>query len=244
MKLYEVLAAEYKEIFPSSQEKIDFVEKFLEKEKSQRILDIGCASGEFVYQLSSQKRDITGIDLDTPMIIEAKKQMPYDHTGVIHFYQADMLRFFNKSESGFYDLITCLGNTIVYLNGESELKKFLQSAHKVLKEKGKMIIQILNYSNPVIAPGFTFPRIETNRIEFNREYVAIEGTAKLGFKTSVKEIDTENIITDIHRHHPFLSRKIEEIAPAIGFTNIQIFGNYDGKVAEDSDLFHLIVLER
>ncbi len=244
MKLYEVLAAEYKEIFPSSQEKVNFVEQYLAKGESQRILDIGCASGEFVYQLSSPTREITGIDLDELMIAEAKKQMPPYQPGVIQFLQADMLGFFNKSKSDFYDLITCLGNTIVYLDDESELRGFLQSAQKALKEHGTMIIQILNYSNPMIAPDFIFLKAETNKIEFNREYVALKDSAKYGFKTSVKDKGTNETDIDLHQHFPFISSRIEKIALEAGFIKSKIFGGYAGKEAEVSDFFHLIVLEK
>ncbi len=244
MKLYEVLAAEYKEIFPSSQEKVDFVEQYLDKGESQRILDIGCASGEFVYQLSSSTREITGIDLDELMIAEAKKQIVSDQPDVIQFFQVDMLGFLNKSESDFYDFITCLGNTIVYLDGESELRGFLQSAHKALKEHGTMIIQILNYSNPMIAPGFIFPKAATKKIEFNREYVALKDSAKLEFKTSVKDKSSGETDIDLHRHFPFISSRIEEIALEFGFIKSKIFGGYTRTEAEASDFFHLIVLEK
>lgn len=244
MKLYEVLATEYKEIFPSSQEKVDFVEKYLVKEKSQYILDIGCASGEFVYQLSSPSRNIIGIDLDPLMIEEARVQSITSPDGTIQFYQADMLHFLYDSKPESYDMISCFGNTIVYLDGESELKSFLLSAHDALKKKGKMIIQILNYSNPKIAPGFVFPTVETDKLEFNREYVPIDGSEKLGFKTSIIDRVTGETDTDLHKHYPFLSPMIGETAQEAGFTDTHIYGGYDGKEADDSDFFHLIVLEK
>ena len=244
MKLYKVLAAEYKEIFPSSKEKVEFVEKYLEKEKTQRLLDIGCASGEFVYQLSSSSRDITGIDLDSLMIEKATSQRTSASGLTIQFYQADMLQFLSGSESETYDLISCFGNTVVYLDGETDLKEFLLSAKETLKKSGVMIIQILNYSNPIIVPGYTFPVVETKKIEFHREYTALKDSLKLGFKTSITDKLTGERDTDLHRHSPFLSSRIVEIAKKAGFTDTHIFGGYDGKDAEVSDSFHLIVLEK
>lgn len=244
MKLYEVLAAEYEEVFPSSIEKAGFVESFLNNTQTQCLLDMGCASGELVYQLSSPDREITGIDLDPLMIQVAKDKMPADAEGFISFQQAHMLRFLRGSEPGLYDLITCLGNTVVYLNGEPELKDFLISAHKALKKHGRMIVQILNYKNPQIRPGFVFPAIETERIEFNREYVSLENSVELGFKTSIRDKNTGETDTDLHRHYPFLSSRIGELAREAGFSNAQLSGGYDGKEAEDSDFFHLVVLEK
>lgn len=244
MKLYEVLAAEYKEIFPSSQEKVDFVEKYLEVGQSQQILDIGCASGEFAHQLSSGFREITGIDLDPLMIEEAKTLFPPASDSMIHFEQADMLRFLSDSDPDIYDLINCLGNTVVYLNSEPKLNDFLRSAKEVLKEHGTMVIQILNFSNLKVVPGFQFPTVETENIEFQRQYVSLEDSSLFGFKTTIKNKSTGEADTDLHRHHPFLSSRIVEIAKEVGFKDIIIYGGYDGKDSEESDFFHLIVLKK
>ncbi|MBB6481174.1 class I SAM-dependent methyltransferase [Spirochaeta isovalerica] len=244
MRLYEKLAAEYKDIFPSSREKVDFIENFLKEGELQRILDIGCASGEFACQLSSASRKITGIDLDPFMIEEAKAQSPPESDITIHFEQAEMLRFLSDSAPDRFDLVSCLGNTIVYLDGEPELNEFLCSAKKALKKQGSLIIQILNYSNPVIVPGFTFPRAETGNIEFKREYVSLEDPGELGFKTYVKDKSTGETGTDLHRHNLFSSSRIAQMAKDIGFVNTHIFGGYDGKECEKSDFFHLLVLEK
>ncbi len=243
MNLYKVLASEYKEIFPSSNEKVEFVESYLDKAESQQILDIGCASGELVCQLSSSNRDVTGIDLDALMIEEAMAFLPSVPATRVQFHQADMLRFLSDSGACRFDLISCLGNTVVYLDGETELKKFLLLVKNVLKQHGTMIIQILNYSNPEIVPGFTFPTVETGRIEFNREYVAMDDSSKLGFKTSIKDKSTGETDTDLHRHYPFLSSRIVEIAKDAGFKDAHIYGGYDGKEADVSNFFHLIVLK-
>jgi len=242
MKLYEVLAAQYNKIFPSSREKADFAEKFLERGEFQRILDIGCASGEFAFQLSSSQREITGIDLDPFMIAEAESQISSVSGSTIQFKQADMLRFLSESESDRYDLISCLGNTVVYLAGQSQLKDFLLSVKRALKPQGAMIVQILNYSNPEITPGFSFPSVETEDVEFKREYVPLDDSSKLGFKTSVKDKITGETETDLHRHFPFLSSGINEMAKNLGFAKTYIYGGYDRKEPEVSDFFHLIVL--
>ncbi len=244
MKLYEVLATEYKEIFPSSQEKVDFVEKYLEEGHSHQILDIGCASGEFAHQLSSASREIIGIDLDPLMIEEARTLYLSATDSTIHFEQADMLQFLSDSDPDKYDLISCLGNTVVYLDGEPELINFLRSARKALKVHGTIVLQILNYSNPKIVPGFIFPSAETAKIKFQRQYVSLEDSLKFGFKTTIKDKSTGETDTDLHRHHPFFSNRIVEIAREVGFKDSNIYGGYDGKDSEASDFFHLIELKK
>ncbi len=249
MGLYEVLAAEYKDIFPSSREKADFVETYLKEETSPEILDIGCASGEFVYQIaspssSSQARTVTGIDLDSRMIETAKAQLTSAAKTKVQFHAADMLSFLKASEPETYDLICCFGNTIVYLDGEQALKDFLRTSFSSLKKNGTMLIQILNYTNPSLGPGFTFPKLETSNIEFHREYAALDDSEKLRFKTSIRDKSTGETMTDVHRHYPFLSSSIVKKAKEAGFTGTSIYGGYDRKEAEVSDFFHIIVLSK
>lgn len=125
MNIYEILASEHRDIFPSSPAKADFVNSLYEAKRSLRIIDIGCASGEFVYQLASDEKHIWGLDLDRHMIAEAELKLPADRDGHIHFYQADMSDFLRGTEPESFDFVTCLGNTIVYLDGEGELVDFL-----------------------------------------------------------------------------------------------------------------------
>ena len=244
MELYAALAAEYSEIFPSPQDKVDFIESYLDANIPLQILDIGCASGEFASQLSGPLRKITGIDLSSHMVDEAQSNSFTGDENNIRFLQADMTSFLEESAPGSFDMICCLGNTIVYLDGESELKNFLTLAAPALTEQGKLIIQILNYGNPEIGPGFSFPPIETQNIFFERAYTESESPVKLNFTTQVKIKKTEETHTDIHRHCPFMSKRIEELSLQTGFRDSRIFGGYDKREAALSDFFHLLVIEK
>ncbi len=241
MKLYETLAAEYTEIFPSSQEKVDFVESCLDENGNQRILDIGCASGEFVYQLSHNNREIVGIDLDHQMIERARTLFKKND---ISFIEDDMVNFLSHAVLNSYDTVCCMGNTLAYLEDEEQLKEFLQLVKTVLKKQGKLILQILNYSNPAIGPGFQFPVLESEKLVMERAYGESSDQARLDFNTKITNKITGETGTDVHYHYHFLSKSIELIAGELGYSAISRFGNYSGKEADTTDFFHLLVLEK
>jgi len=240
MNIYEVIASEYTTIFPSSLQKVEFVKTYLKEGETLSILDVGCASGEFVYQLASPERTLLGIDLDPIMIKEAQKR----HSPNILFKQADMMRFLQESKGNTFDLISCLGNTIVYLKDNDDLYTYLEAALRVLKKGGRLIIQTLNYSRFDIKEGFHFPSIESERIRFDRYYTLNEDGSTLDFHTSARDKKTNETFTDTHHHVPFLSSVIAEVADKVGFTNVEVFGSYDKKKVEVSDFFHLIVAEK
>ncbi|WP_028972891.1 class I SAM-dependent methyltransferase [Spirochaeta cellobiosiphila] len=244
MELYKTLAREYKDIFPCTKDKLRFVESYLDPEHNQVILDIGCATGELLTQLSTENRELTGIDLDESMITEAKKQIPLSIKGQLQFVQSDMLSFLSGSESDKYNLITCLGNTLVYLPDESVLFDFLKATQKTLVKEGTLILQILNYRNPSLSPGFTFPTIETENMEFTRIYETSKDLTKLGFKTIIKSKINGEILEDRHDHTPFLSNNIQEMAKEVGFSSTLIFRDYHHREAVISDFFHLLVMKK
>ncbi len=241
MKLYETLAAEYTQLFPSSREKVDFVESFLDENGHQRILDIGCASGEFAFQLSHDNREIVGIDLDHQMIARARTLFKRNN---ISFIEDDMVNFLSHAVLNSYDAVCCMGNTLVYLEDEEQLKEFLQLAKTVLKKKGKLILQVLNYSNPSIGPGFQFPVLESEKLVMERAYGKSSDQARLDFNTKITNKVTGECGKDVHSHYPFLSKSIERFASELGYSSISRLGNYSGKEADTTDFFHLLVLEK
>jgi len=42
-----------------------------------------------------------------------------------------------------YDLIFCIGNSLVHLDGEKEIEMFLEETKKLLADRGSLIIQVL-----------------------------------------------------------------------------------------------------
>lgn len=238
------MAQEYKDIFPSSPDKVDLINSYLDGILSCTYLDIGCASGELAMQLSSPQRSIIGIDLDPAMINQARKEAVKTAAKNLQFKQADMLHFLHHSDLCSFDLITCLGNTLVYLNGKQELKCFLEGAKNALRKKGHLLLQILNYGNPQIGPGFNFPVVKGKGVELSRSYSKRDSDVQLSFHSQVKNLETEEIESDIHLHYPFQSSQINDIAIDLGFSSTKVFGNYEKKKAETSDFFHLIVLEK
>lgn len=255
MNLYRTIASEYSHLFPSSPEKFRAIETQLAAIGARDLLDIGCASGEFTRQIAAPGRTVTGLDLDEEMIREARLQ-----SGTLRdlsFVRAEMTGFLQKSPPGSRDALLCLGNTLAYAGGCEELEQFLTQAARVLRPGGYLAVQILNYSNPAIRPGFVFPLLETPRISFSRRYVALETdparppspeTAPsvpargYGFETRVTHKETGASLTDLHLHWPFPAPLLQETAARAGFSRSQVCGDYQGNPLTQQSFFALLHL--
>lgn len=244
MKLYKILAKEYNQIFPLSQEQVNLVESYLAQKHKPTILDIGCANGQLVLSLSKEGRSIIGFDLDQAMIEEAKATKPSNLSSNVEFYQADMLEFTKTQQANSTDLATCLGNTLTYLDGEDELKTLLQSVFTLLKDDGAFIIQILNYNNPKIKADFLFPILESDSLKFTREYIDIGKADKLGFSTTVENKKSGEVVKDLHELFLFDADRISDIAKDSGFNKVDLFGSFGKKERKQDDFYNVIVLHK
>ncbi len=243
MDLYEILAEDYRAIFPSSREKLDFAESFLEG-RPGNLLDMGCACGEFTCHLAAPGRHVTGIDPDGAMIRVAREKSSPLRDEAVQFRKADMLSFLSEAPAEYYDGLFCMGNTLVYLDGEEELKRLLALSLRVLKDRGLLVLQFLNYGNRLIGPGYIFPSAESERIRFERSYRASEEPGKLDFLTMVSDKTSGETHRDRHRHYPFLCESIDQAARETGFSHVYLYGGYDRKPPEGEDFFHLAVMRK
>ncbi|AFG38334.1 class I SAM-dependent methyltransferase [Spirochaeta africana] len=235
MDLYQKIAAEYAILFPSSTERLHCIERRLAQNAARDILDIGCASGELTRQLAVSGRHVTGIDPNEAMIDEARRQAAQTRAGALQYQAVDMLAFLGQEESGHYDALLCLGNTLAYLPGAAGLRDFMESAARVLRPGGYLGIQLLNYDNPVIGPGFHFPVLEGPRLRMSRRYQSLDGQAGYGFATAVTDTETGITSRDLHTHYPFRREEIAAAARSAGFARVEVYGDYrNGPVHRES----------
>ncbi len=240
MKLYDLLASEYTQLFPSSEEKRQYAEKLISTTHGEDMLDLGCASGEFPLQLTSPGRTITGIDPDSRMISEARAIAAEKES--ITFAVDDMLSFLSSAPPHSFDVIFCMGNTIAYLTDERELERFLSSARNALREGGKLLIQMLNYTNPSIKAGFHFPDLNSTHITFSRRYEESGTPGVLAFTTQVRNKENGETHNEVHSHAVFTSDTVRELGREAGFREVTVHGSYENSPPEQENFFRLVTL--
>ncbi len=102
------------------------------KSKPCSIIDIGCASGAFLYFIEKQINIVsaTGIDISNDHLAMAKKTMPK-----FNFINDSVLNL-SKIELPKYDICTFLGTMSIFDNIEPVLKNLVQ----IIKKKGVIYI--------------------------------------------------------------------------------------------------------
>lgn len=241
MSMYNIIAEQYDNLFPHPQAKTEFVESRLGGE-DEKILDLGCATGELLLSLYTEGRQLTGIDLDAAMV-EMAKRKALSRSLPVDFRLYDMRYYLEYIDIHSIDMILCFGNTAAYLEGPDELDEFLKDACSILQPGGQFIIQILNFDNPAMGTGFVFPDLNTDKLRFSRSY-AEDPTGGILFNTEVFQKETEVTMNDTHRLYPFTSSQIIAASEKNQFTSCHMFGGYNNEEIKEDDFSRLFVLTK
>lgn len=101
--------------------------------KSQKVLEIGCAQGNFLQKISSELEvEATGIELNTEAVKIGKKNG-------LNIYN-EMIDVHSTKKKEYYDTI-CMFEVLEHI---SDVKSFLNETLKCLKKGGQLIIAVPN----------------------------------------------------------------------------------------------------
>jgi SAM-dependent methyltransferase len=113
----------------------DFIEKQLRLAASRKVLDVPCGNGRIAIELARRGFELTGADISTEFVSEAKRNSLA--AGVdVDWQERDMrnLPWTNEFDGAF-----CFGNSFGYLD-DDENTEFLQAVSRSLKSGARFIL--------------------------------------------------------------------------------------------------------
>lgn len=134
VKAFDDIAHEYR-----VDDEMPFLQTFCRK--TDRILDVACGNGRVTLQLAKKGYDITGVDITTILIREARRRARIERLN-IQFDIGDMCRL--PYQGGSFDRIICMWNSFNHLLSVKDQKKTLHEMYRVLSKQGKAFIVCMN----------------------------------------------------------------------------------------------------
>lgn len=232
MKFYTEIANYYDEIFKKNENQINFL-KELAGDPPKYVLDVASGTGENAIALNEAGHMVTAIDLNRSMInaLQAKSLK-------VESYVMNMLHIDNFKSC--FDLIYCVGNSVVHLENEEEVLSFFKKAYKSLNEGGKFAVQIINYDRVLDHNVKSLPTIvnEERGITFERYYDYNEFRNKIEFRTVLKTQANEmgNKVYLL----PIRFIELESLLMEAGFKNMEYYGSFKKDEFNPDESFHLI----
>lgn len=133
------------------QEAADFITElagYLQPVPGSRMLDLGCGAGRHSRELANKGFTVTGIDLSSASIRQAKKR----ETETLHFFRRDMRDPFGNNH---FDYVFNLFTSFGYFKTEHENNLVVRNISNALKRSGTLVLDYMNirYAEKQLIPS-------------------------------------------------------------------------------------------
>ena len=129
----------YDELYPVTEIQKKFYSSQIDSyTKPVKLLRVGCGTGYLEHLLAREGHDVTGLETSKEML-ESANLKRRNQLMSIRFFQMttlEMTRFLGK---GFYNIISCLNDRIIYIHDATLIRKFFFDCKQLLKEDGKLV---------------------------------------------------------------------------------------------------------
>lgn len=239
MKFYDEIAKYYDLIFPTSQVTVKFLQEKAGK-GPKSILDVACGAGGYSFELEKEGYNLTAFDLDKKMIEELKLKTKNSGSS-IEAMEGNILEVKEKFKDKCFDLVFCIGNSLVHLDNAEEILKFFKDSKSILKKNGTLVVQIINYDR-IISKGIkSLPTIynEEANLSFERLYTYKEAEHKVYFKT-ILTVGNDKYENEVPLYALQYDEAIKLLKEA-GFNNIEVYGDFKGNTFSKEDSYAMII---
>ena len=238
MNFYTSIAPYYDQIFPYQPQQKVFIDSFGSQGLQATLLDVGCGTGSLALNLAKSFGTVVGIDPDKEMLEKANLKalrfkmdhhQELEYLGKWVFLEKGMGDLQTEFAPDSFDVILCLGNTLVHLANQDEVSGFLRDAFHVLKPGGHLIIQIINYDRIIDQKLPGLPTIENDQVRFERIYTYPDHPELIQFITRLTVKDSDDVIKN---QVPLLALKpgdLLALSASSGYQDMKTYGNFKGE---------------
>ena len=248
---YEVLFENYAEKYDNevfTQGTIgecDFIENEISRDRSLKILDVGCGTGRHSIELSKRGYTVTGIDLSESQLARAREKAKSANL-TIDFRKQDARDLPFNAE---FDvaMMLCEGGFPLMETDEMNFE-ILKNVAKSLKIGGKFIFTTLNGLFPLFNSVEDF--CASNSEDENATYKnnTFDLMTFRDFNITEIEDDAGNIRTLESNERYYVPSEITWLLKSLGFTIVEIFGAKLGAFSRSDKLttadFEMLVIAR
>ncbi len=248
-KWYELLFENYaykydKECFvQGTLGECDFIEQEINRDKSLKIIDIGCGTGRHAIELTKRGYNVTGVDLSESQIKRAREKAR--ETGLIVDFQVQDARILPFGGEFDLAIMLCEGGFSLMETDEMNFE-ILKGATKALKSKGKFIFTTLNGLFPLFHSVNDFYKSAQKEDQSQCKDCSFDLITFRDYNTVLVEDDSGNKKELKCNERYYVPSEITWLLKTLGFNKIDIFGAKLGAYSRENKLttedFEMLVI--
>jgi len=221
----------------------DFIEQEIDRDKSLKIIDIGCGTGRHAIELTKRGYSVVGIDLSESQLKRAREKAQ-DEGVEIDFQRHDAR---NLPFEGEFDLaiMLCEGGFSLMETDEMNFE-ILKNATKALKDKGKLIFTTLNGLFPLFHSVKEFYESAAKEGQATCKDCSFDLMTFRDHNTAVFEDDSGNKKELKCNERYYVPSEITWLLKSLGYKKIDIFGAKLGAFSRNDQLtpedFEMLVI--
>lgn len=209
-------------------QEIDSITKLLNLKPPMRILDVGCGTGRHVIELAQRGYRVTGIDVATKYLSQARLEAERHNLDITFRLQ----RGSELTDEQVYDSVLAINHTPGFLSSE-EMTQHFHRIRAALKRGCKLLLLL---AGPKITPSTTSEKVKS-WAERNGRYILSEKYIQNKYRhENGVIIDTiqDEIIEYHEKQMAFSLEDMRSQLQAVGFSDIRCLQNLDGATATAS----------
>ena len=199
----------------------DFIEQEMNRDKSLKVIDIGCGTGRHAIELTKRGYKVTGVDLSENQIKRAREKAK--EAGLTIDFQTQDAR--NLPFDSAFDLaiMLCEGGFSLMETDEMNFE-ILKEATKALKSKGKLIFTTLNGLFPLFHSVSEFYKSAEKEGQSQCKECSFNLMTFRDHNTAVFEDDSGNKRELKCNERYYVPSEITWMLKSLGYKKIDIFG--------------------
>ena len=220
----------------SEEEAQNFIENLLHEispSPGSTMLDLGCGNGRHSKHLAAQQHLVTGIDLSSASIREAKKY----ESPTLHFCRHDMRASFGRA---CFDYVFSFFTSFGYFDDEEQNAIVMRNIANSLKPGGLLVLDYLNTEKAKRnLRAFEEREIDGIRYEIGKWY-----DARFIRKRIRVHVGLTEPLEFVEQIRSYTMDEIKRLAETQGLTTEQVFGNYHLERFDSEKSDRMIVFAR
>lgn len=224
MQQLQPITEYYDELYPVTSDLLEFYKQILKDYPApQKVLNIGSGTGSFEFALSKEGYDVTGLEV-IQCLLESALLKRRNQLLSLRFFKLSSTEMTKFLGHGFFNVISCLNNKIVFFRNETLVQNFFSDSYKLLSPNGTLILQLYNNESCINAKTFSLPVKSSLRIQL---FSQIQNKNGISYLTQYLKKDTGHPATIIQDEQifPLTHNQIKDFAASAGFNSVELFSD-------------------